>query len=88
MQFASDNWAGASAKVMEALSRHNDGIAPAYGGDELTKQIETRFQDIFETDCSVFMVATGTGANALALSSLTGPGGTVFCHNGRPHPGR
>ncbi|WP_114009501.1 threonine aldolase family protein [Cohaesibacter intestini] len=80
MQFASDNWAGASAKVMDALSRHNDGAAPAYGGDDLTQQIETRFQDIFETDCSVFMVATGTAANALSLSTLTGPGGTVFCH--------
>ena len=80
MQFASDNWAGASDKVMEALSRHNEGASPAYGGDDLTRQIETRFQDIFETDCSTFMVATGTAANALALSTLTGPGGTVFCH--------
>ena len=80
MQFASDNWAGASDQVMDALARHNDGVAPAYGDDALSHQIETKFQDIFETDCSVFMVATGTAANALALSALTGPGGTVFCH--------
>ena len=31
MQFASDNWAGASEPVMQALLRHNDGLSPAYG---------------------------------------------------------
>ncbi|WP_319532346.1 low specificity L-threonine aldolase [uncultured Cohaesibacter sp.] len=80
MQFASDNWAGASEPVMEALLRHNGGFVPAYGSGDLCEAIEKRFQDIFETECAAFVVATGTAANALGLSTATGPGGTVFCH--------
>ncbi|MCT4656415.1 MAG: low specificity L-threonine aldolase [Cohaesibacter sp.] len=80
MFFASDNWAGASDQVMHALSTHNQGYAPAYGGDDLTQKITKKFSEIFETDCAVWMVATGTGANALSLSTATGPGGAVFCH--------
>ena len=30
----------------------------------------------------VFFVATGTAANALALSATTPPGGVIFCHGG------
>ena len=36
--------------------------------------------EVFEHDVSVFLVATGTAANALALSALTPPWGAVFCH--------
>ncbi|WP_316860226.1 low specificity L-threonine aldolase [uncultured Cohaesibacter sp.] len=80
MFFASDNWAGASDPIMNALARHTDGFEPAYGESSLCDSIETQFQTLFETDCSVFVVATGTAANALALSAVTGPAGTVFCH--------
>nr|WP_321980344.1 low specificity L-threonine aldolase [uncultured Cohaesibacter sp.] len=80
MYFASDNWAGASEPIMNALMRHKDGYEPAYGDGPICESIEQRFQEIFETDCSVFVVGTGTAANALALSALTGPAGTVFCH--------
>ena len=80
MYFASDNWAGASEPVMNALMRHKDGYEPAYGDGPISESIEQRFQDIFETECAVFVVGTGTAANALALSALTGPAGTVFCH--------
>ncbi|SNY91580.1 L-threonine aldolase [Cohaesibacter sp. ES.047] len=80
MQFASDNWAGASEPVMQALAKFNGGHVPAYGDGDLCEAIEHRFRDIFETDCTAFVVATGTAANALGLSSVTGPGGTVFCH--------
>lgn len=81
MNFASDNWAGASDEVMAALTRHNEGFAAAYGGDDITAQIEKRFCEIFEKDCKIFLVATGTAANALALSTATGPGGAVFCQS-------
>ncbi len=80
MYFASDNWAGASEPIMNALARHRSGFEPAYGEGALSEAIEKKFQRIFETDCTVFVVATGTAANALALSALTGPAGTVFCH--------
>ncbi|WP_150493273.1 threonine aldolase family protein [Roseibium aquae] len=80
MNFASDNWAGASASVMEALARHSAGVTPAYGSDPLTEAVSERFSEIFDRQVAVFFVPTGTAANALALSAYARPGGAVFCH--------
>ena len=35
MNFASDNWAGASPAVVEALNRANGDMAPAYADEPL-----------------------------------------------------
>ena len=80
MTFASDNWAGAAPEILDALARANNGRAPGYGGDDLTKEVEARFCEIFETDCRVFFVATGGAANGLALSVMTPPYGMIFAH--------
>ncbi len=80
MNFCSDNATGASPSVMDALIRANDGHAMPYGSDELTKRVEDRIRDLFETDAEVFLVATGTAANALSMSVMTPPYGAVFCH--------
>lgn len=80
MNFISDNTAGASAPVMAALMAAQDGVASAYGGDEWTRRVEALFADIFERDVAVFLVASGTAANALALASLTRPWGAVITH--------
>jgi threonine aldolase len=80
MSFASDNAAPAHPKVLEAIARANSGAAPSYGGDDWTKAAEAALRDVFETDCAVFLVATGTAANALALAALTPPWGAVMCH--------
>jgi threonine aldolase len=80
MIFASDNWAGASDKVIEALARAARAGGPAYGGDDLTAAVTRRMSDLFGREVAVFFVATGTAANALALASFTRPGGIVFCH--------
>jgi threonine aldolase len=80
MNFASDNIMGASAPVMEALMRANAGALPAYGNDELTARIRKRFADLFECDVAVFLVTTGTAANALALSAAVPPWGLCICH--------
>ncbi len=37
-------------------------------------------RDLFETDCEVFFVPTGTAANALALAALCQPYHSVLCH--------
>ena len=80
MDFASDNATGASPVVLAALAAANDGTAPAYGADLLTQRAEGLLRDIFECDCAVFLVPTGTAANALAIASLAPPWGAVFCH--------
>ena len=80
MNFASDNWAGASEPVIAALAEAARRGGPAYGGDDLTRAVETRFAEIFEHEVAVFLVASGTAANALGLSAYARPGGVVFCH--------
>lgn len=80
MDFASDNAAGASAPILDALIAANAGFSPAYGADSFTARAEKMLADLFEKDIAVFLVATGTGANALALSAIAPPFGAIFCH--------
>ncbi len=80
MEFASDNAAGAAPFILDALVRANAGFAVAYGDDPSTQRLERRFSELFERDVAVFLVSTGTAANALALAHLTPPWGTVLCH--------
>lgn len=81
MIFGSDNWSGAAPEISEALMRHSEGLAVAYGDSDLDKAIEKRFAEIFETECAVYFVGTGTAANSLAIAATMKPGGIVFCHN-------
>jgi threonine aldolase len=80
MNFASDNTAGVAPAILDAMVRANDGYALGYGGDEVTARVEQRFADLFEHEVAVFLVPTGTAANALALAQLTPPWGAVLCH--------
>src|SRR3977135_3464185 len=81
MNFASDNAAGIAPEILAAISRANDGAALAYGRDDWTKRVEQRFAEIFQRQVAVFLVPTGTAANALALAHLTPPWGAVLCHD-------
>ncbi|MFK7792723.1 MAG: low specificity L-threonine aldolase [Devosiaceae bacterium] len=80
MFFGSDNWAGASPVVAEALSACANGFASAYGSDDLTIQARDALGAFFDRDVDVFFTATGSAANMLALSSVARPGGVVFAH--------
>lgn len=79
MNFASDNWAGATPAVMDAFQRANGGLAPAYGGDELTARVTRTFSEIFEREVEVHFMATGTAANAVCMAATARPSGLVFC---------
>ncbi|PWC32730.1 beta-eliminating lyase-related protein [Azospirillum sp. TSO35-2] len=78
--FRSDNVAGAAPQVMTALATAATGTAAPYGNDPWTARVTERLCAIFETEVAVFPVATGTAANALALSALVPPFGAVLCH--------
>ncbi len=80
MNFASDNTAGVAPEIMAALSRANEGFALGYGNDDWTRRVEKKFAELFERDVAVFLVPTGTAANALALAHVTPPWGAVLCH--------
>ena len=80
MNFASDNAAGVAPAILQAIAAANDGFALAYGDDAVTQRVERRLCEIFEREVAVFLVPTGTAANALALAHLTPPWGAVMCH--------
>jgi threonine aldolase len=80
MNFASDNTAGVAPEIMAALQRANEGYALGYGNDDWTRRVEKKFSDLFKRDVAVFLVPTGTAANALALAHITPPWGAVVCH--------
>lgn len=78
--FGSDNVAGVSPAILDAIAAANDGPAPSYGADDISRRVEQRLSTLFKRDVSVLLVSTGTAANALALSALTPPWGAVLCH--------
>jgi threonine aldolase len=78
--FKSDNTAPAAPEVMAALAEANRGYARGYGDDAWTARAEQRFAQVFGREVRVFLVGTGTSANALALATLVPPYGSVFCH--------
>jgi threonine aldolase len=79
-QFASDNTAGICPEAWEALTEANEGFLPSYGDDALTRDACNAFRELFETDCDVYFVFTGTAANSLALASLCQSYHSVIVH--------
>ena len=80
MNFASDNTSPAHPKVIEAITQANEGNARAYGDDPIMDRVRTKIRDLFEApEAAVYLVATGTAANALGLATLTQPWQTIFC---------
>jgi threonine aldolase len=77
--FGSDNVAPIAPQIMAAMAAANSGNIGSYGADPWTTRLTQRLRDIFETDLVAFPVATGTAANALALSVLVPPYGSVLC---------
>ncbi len=80
MFFRSDNCAEAAPEIMEAVVRANESALPSYGGDALSVTLAAEFARLFDRDIAFALVATGTGANALALCVVTPPDGAVLCH--------
>ena len=81
MFFASDNWAGAHPDIARRLLAESEGYAAPYGTSDLDRAVEARLSAFFERDVAVFMVATGTAANAIALASVNKVAAVAFCHN-------
>jgi len=81
MFFTSDNTSGVPAQVLDGLARANDDFAAGYGNDAASLALRDRIRDVFDApDAQVFLVATGSAANALAIASHCPPWGAVFCH--------
>ncbi|WP_375280140.1 threonine aldolase family protein [Pseudooctadecabacter sp.] len=80
MFFASDNSGPAHPAVMEAMIRANDGYRFGYGAEAEMDRVRTGIRDLFEApEAAVYLVATGTAANSIALGTLSNPWETIFC---------
>lgn len=82
MYLTSDNASGVAPEVMAALARANQGYAPSYGADDIMDRLRGRIRDLFEApEAEVYLVATGTAANALSVALYCAPWATCFCHS-------
>ncbi len=80
VKFASDNVAGACPEVLDAIIKANEGDSTPYGNDQISTELQDKFSEIFEKEVIVFPTASGTAANALALSTMTPSFGNIYCH--------
>ena len=78
--FASDNVAGMAPEALQALVRHNEGFARAYGGDDPAARAAELIRARFDADAEVRFVFSGTAANAISLSMLAWPFEAVLAH--------
>src|SRR5262249_30649481 len=79
-QLASDTYAGACPEARQGIAEANHGHASPYGDDPWTARATKLLQELFEMDCAVFFVGTGTAANSLALAATCQPYHSVLCH--------
>tara|TARA_Y100001970_G_scaffold294373_1_gene452174 strand:+ start:81399 stop:82445 length:1047 start_codon:yes stop_codon:yes gene_type:complete len=80
MDFRSDNTGSAAPEIIESLLECNHGTATPYGGDEYSTLLNERFSELFEKKVTVLCAVTGTAANAIGLSTITPPYGSIICH--------
>lgn len=82
MEFASDNSSGATPEVMEAVTAANAGYAPSYGTDPIMEEVTALVRAAFEApEAAVYLVPTGTAANALSTALFCPPWGALYCHD-------
>lgn len=79
MRFFSDNAAPVCQPVLDAIVAANS-VDVAYDGDALSRSLDEAFSALFETPVVALWVSTGTAANALALTALCPPHGSIICH--------
>lgn len=80
MFFASDNAGPVHPHIMQRVMQANEGYAMPYGNDPIMEEVRAAIRDTFEApNAAVYLVATGTAANALALACYVQPYQTVFC---------
>ena len=80
MNFSSDTAAPAHPAILEAMMAASKGAAPSYGADPWMAAAHKALREVFETDLDIWLVPSGTAANALALATLCPPHGAILCH--------
>ena len=76
--FASDNAAGVSPEVLDAMVAANTGPALAYGDDPWTAKAEAAIRDLFDAPVETLLCWGGTGANVVGLATVLQPWQSVI----------
>ncbi|MFW5826593.1 MAG: threonine aldolase family protein [Alkalispirochaeta sp.] len=77
--FASDNASPAHPAILSALSEIGRDHEISYGDDPVTVDARKRIQELFGTDCGVYFVYNGTGANVAALQTMARSFEAIIC---------
>ncbi|NMO04647.1 threonine aldolase [Gordonia sp. TBRC 11910] len=77
--FASDNYAGVLPEVLDAIAVANGGHQSSYGADAYTAALAERVRELFGPSASAYPVFNGTGANVVALASMSQRWESVVC---------
>lgn len=77
--FGSDNHSGVHPQILEAIAAANADHVFAYGDDPLTARVTEQFRELFGPQADPYLVFNGTGANVLALRTLTRSYNAVVC---------
>src|SRR3546814_2854306 len=64
---------------MEAMAAANQ-VDTAYDGDALSQSLDAAFSELFETDCEVVWIPTGTAANSIILAHFVRPWQGILCY--------
>jgi threonine aldolase len=80
MNFSSDTAAPTHPAFLAALAAANDGPSPSYGADRWMQAARQALCETFECDLDMWLVPSGTAANALALAAMCPPTHAILCH--------
>jgi threonine aldolase len=69
--FGSDNHSGVHPEIIRAIEKANTDHAIAYGNDFWTNEFAVRIKEIFGKTAEAVAVFNGTGANVVALQTVT-----------------
>lgn len=77
--FGSDNHSGVHPDILNSIISVNDGFYVSYSEDEYSEKILSQIEALFDHKYKAFFTLTGTGANVLALSSVTSSVHSIIC---------
>ncbi|MBS1504769.1 MAG: aminotransferase class I/II-fold pyridoxal phosphate-dependent enzyme, partial [Bacteroidetes bacterium] len=79
INFASENYAGVQADIMQALIDANTGSMPSYGNDRITAEASEAIKRHFGDDIEVYFTFNGTGANNFGIGSVAERYNSIYC---------
>ncbi|APJ02958.1 threonine aldolase family protein [Silvanigrella aquatica] len=79
IQFASDNYVGAHPDIAKIINEAMLTTELPYGQDSYSQKAQLEIQQVFQSDCAVFFIGTGTACNVMALKTMLRSIDAVIC---------